>query len=168
MKVFVIFILSYLEVCIAGAMPAFIANFLDMPENLEVWNETTAQVYLNELVEKHGAKVRQEFDQITEKDRVQFKEKLFRDKFTQSDKLWHVGDATLTEFNESVFGSVLGKLKKTLPSWVPLDNLQEYGIYFFSISDTDIFEGLEEELWLFHCFYNLYGPLVNKKDPNVK
>lgn len=130
----------------AGAMPAFIASFLDMPENLEVWNETTAKEYLNELVKKHGAKVRQEIDQITEKDRVQYREKLFRDKSSQSDKLWHVGDATLTEFNESTFGSVLGKLKKTLPSWVPLDNLQEYGIYFFSISDTDIFEGLEEEL----------------------
>lgn len=145
MKPFLILILTFLEFSVASEIPTFVANFLEIPMETETWDETAARDYFDGLVEKHGSDVKKEMQSVTQEDRAAYTE-FFEKDSNSSAKLWHVGDATLTRLDKSVFGSAFSKLKLNLPTWASLDkvNLQDYGLYFFSVSDTDIFDGFEE------------------------
>lgn len=129
----------------AAELPTLISEFLNIPDDGGDWNEGSAQVYLNHLIEKHGAKIQEEMNQVTEEDKAALLQSL-DNKPQENGRKWHIGDATLTKLDESVIGSTFNKLKDSLPSLMSGDstNLQDYGVYFFSISDTDIFEGLGE------------------------
>ncbi|GAV54382.1 hypothetical protein ZYGR_0AL01140 [Zygosaccharomyces rouxii] len=148
MRILQILTLANLSTCMAGAskLSNFVSDFLDRAEYNENWDEDTARDYVNQLVEKHGAKVQEQINQITEDERVAYASSLQEEEAKSCGKKWHVGDATLTKLDKSVIGSAINKLRDSLPSWVSWDktNLQDYGVYFFSVSDTDIFEGLDE------------------------
>ncbi|CAR30813.1 hypothetical protein ZYGR_0P01150 [Zygosaccharomyces rouxii] len=147
MRLTLILILTHLSICMAGAnkLPSFVTDFLNGAESNGNWNEDTAQNYVNQLIEKHGAKVQEQINQITEDEKVAYAQSL-QEETKDCGKRWHVGDATLTKLDNSVIGSAFNKLRDSLPSWVSWDqtSLQDYGVYFFSVSDTNIFEGLEE------------------------
>lgn len=130
----------------ASKLPNFVTDFLNKADHNDNWDEDTAHDYINQLVDKHGAKVQEQMNQVTEDEKIAYIQSL-QDESRDCGKKWYVSDAKLTKIDKSVIGSAFNKLRDSLPSWASWDstNLRDYGIYFFSVGDTNIFEGLDEE-----------------------
>lgn len=110
----------------------------------QAWNETKALEYLNNLIDKHGTRVQQEIEKASMEDVRNYAMTEASNKPVQ-DRIWHVGEAAITKFDKTIFGAMINKLTEMWPSSASLlDKLefQDLGLYFFSIDDTDIFEGL--------------------------
>lgn len=110
----------------------------------QVWNETRTLEYLNSLIDKHGARVRQEIEKASKED-VRAYARTQANNRPEQDRVWHVGEAAITKFDKTIFGAMISKLREMWPSSASLlDKLefQDLGLFFFSIDDTDIFEGL--------------------------
>lgn len=149
MKLLQIVALVNLSICMAGAsnLPSFVTDFLNKVDYNNSWDEDTAKDYVNQLIEKHGAEVEEQINRVTEDEKIVYAQSL-RKEAKAIGKKWHVGDATLTKLDKDAIGSTFSKLKDSLPSWLLQDksSLQDYGVYLFSVSDTNIFERLNEEL----------------------
>lgn len=149
MKLLQIVTLVNLSIYMVGAsnLPSFVTDFLNKVDYNDSWDEDTAKNYVNQLIEKHGAQVEEQINRVTEDEKVAYAQSL-RKEAEAIGKKWHVGDVTLTKLDKDVIGSTLSKLRDSTLSWLSQDktSLQDYGVYLFSVSDTNIFESLNEEV----------------------
>lgn len=108
------------------------------------WDENTVANYLQELIQKHGAKVRQEGESYNPE--IAEAESLAVGLLASHEsRKWHVGKATLEKFDEPRLASMVGKLRQTWPFSrlsMPKWDFSEIGLFILSVGDTDIFEDL--------------------------
>lgn len=111
-----------------------------MKDGDQHWDEKAAK-YLQDLISKHGAKVEQERE-IFRKECVNWQK--VEESERDESRLWHVGEAAVEKFDETISTAVMGKLKEIWPKLISMRNwhLSDIGLFILSIGDTDVFDDL--------------------------
>lgn len=113
---------------------------LSMKDGEHHRDENTAN-YLQDLISKHGAKVEQERERFRQECvNSQKVEESERDE----SRVWHVGEAAVKKFDETISTAVMGKLREIWPKSISMPNwhFSDVGLFILSVGDTDIFDDL--------------------------
>lgn len=111
-------------------------------EEGEDGDEIIASRYFRSLTEKHGAKLKLEAERLIEDPQIELEQAKVRE---DDDRVWHVGEVSLTQVDKSSVSSLVRRLDSIcrLP-WKMLirSHLTDLGLFFLSVTDTNVFEEL--------------------------
>lgn len=113
---------------------------LSIKDGDQHWDENAAK-YLQDLISKHGAKVEQERELFRQEC---VNSQIVKESERDESRLWHVGEAAVEKFDETISAVVMGKLREIWPKSISIRNwhLSDVGLFILSIGDTDIFDDL--------------------------